>query len=243
MKKSSIRRRKMTIVQEIIKRNNNLKLMDDEQFVVWGALYTEILDDLANNERSPDMINNGITHKFMDERFRQELFDVYWEDDYWNLRCCWIMLMYFVNKRKNEWKEVAACLKDIKGDSFGFCYRGTLFEAKFRAFIKDSFEELKIEDIDEDAPMFVNDFTIFRTLKQYNKPIGQDADERFVDFEIYDDPEDPIRVTKDFELAEQSDLVKRAIRWKKKQLDMLIKSPHWEPENEKEKDDNSARNN
>jgi hypothetical protein len=94
---------------------------------------------------------------------------------------------------------------------------------------------MKFFDQDEEGPMFANDTTIIKLEEKYRLEFGQDADERFIDFEIYDDPEDQIRVTSVFEMDEQNDLIKKAIRWKKKQLEMLMKSLHFETDEEREK--------
>jgi hypothetical protein len=40
---------------------------------------------------------------------------------------------------------------------FGFCYKDTLFEAKFMAFIKESYEKLRMNEEDKDARMFASD--------------------------------------------------------------------------------------
>jgi hypothetical protein len=230
-----IKMHKIPITREILNRNQNIRLMDDKQFEMWGALYVDMIDDFSRNDWGPDIIYDCITHGFMPQNFRQDPFAPYWEDDFWKIRCCLMMLMYFANKHKDKWQDVREARRIIKPDLLGLCYIDTLFEAKFKAFIKESYENLSIDGQDEDAPMFANDFTIMRIHEKYSKPIGQDVDERFVDFEIYDDPMDPIRLTSVFEMDEQSDLIKKAIRWKKKQLEMLIKSPHFEPDDEREK--------
>jgi hypothetical protein len=145
-----------------------------------------------------------------------------------------MMLMYFVSKHKEEWREVMEARKQVKPSLNGLCTR-TLFEEKFLAFIKEAQESLKVYDKDDEMPLFVNDFTIVKLQEKYKLDYGQDANERFIDFEIYDDPNDPIRVTSVFELDEQNDIIKKAIRWKKKQLDWLFKSPRYETDEEREK--------
>jgi hypothetical protein len=110
-----------------------------------------------------------------------------------------------------------------------------VFEEKFLAFIKEAQESLKVYDKDDEMPLFANDFTIVKLQEKYKLDYGQDANERFIDFEIYDDPNDPIRVTSVFELDEHDDIIKKAIRWKKKQLELLLRSPHFETDEEREK--------
>jgi hypothetical protein len=74
--------------------------MDDKQFELWGALYIEMIDDFSRNNWGSEMIYNCITHGFMPEEYQQDLFTPYWEDVFWKIRCCWMLVMYFANNQK-----------------------------------------------------------------------------------------------------------------------------------------------
>jgi hypothetical protein len=82
-----------TIFKEIQRKHHNIRLMDDEQFVLWEAFYLQGINEVATYDQcaNENVLNAIFTHYLLPECYHYEPFADYIKDDFQRLRCLWMM--------------------------------------------------------------------------------------------------------------------------------------------------------
>jgi hypothetical protein len=169
----------------------------------------------------------------MPKEYHYEPLSQYTKDDFQQLRCCWMMVGYYVMKRRRKWNEISSNMNKVRYKTEGLSFENSTFGKQLKQLIDDSTEECLHEGrFYYKDQLFYNDDAIEQLQIEYFTP--DPSEEGFNDLEIYDKNDKEVQ-QQYFKDDVKNNFIKKAIRWKMKQHDVLKHLPYFESEEERKK--------
>jgi hypothetical protein len=164
---------KQTIMEKIISKHGNIRLMDEEQFDDWQTFYFEGINEIAENEQSArqEVLEAIFTHKLLTKEYHYEPLSPYTKDDFQQLRCCWMMFGYYIMKRRRKLNDICSNMNKVRYKTIGLTLDNSTFGKQFKQFTDESTEECSHENrIYYNNQLFYNDSKIEHLESEYFTP-------------------------------------------------------------------------